>query len=66
MIVIYAQRDSYSSKEASSRSMTVCELIDELSSYDENAPVILSFDNNYTYGSIRPSRIVYEEGEEEE
>ncbi len=65
MIVIYTSRDSYSSKEASSHSMTVRELIDELSSYDEDDSVILSFDNNYTFGSIRSSRIVYEEGEDE-
>ena len=66
MVVIYTSRDSYNTENISSHSMTVRELIDELSSYDEDDPVILSFDNNYTYGAVRSERIVYEEGKEEE
>ena len=66
MVVIYTSRDSYNTENISSHSMTVRELIDELSSYDEDDPVILSFDNNYTYDAVRSERIVYEEGKEEE
>lgn len=32
--------------------MTVAELISELEQYDDNAPVVMVFDNGYTYGCI--------------
>lgn len=38
------------------RTMTVGELIDFLSNYDEDTPVYLSFDNGYTYGGITEGR----------
>lgn len=38
------------------KTMTVGELIDFLSEYDEDTPVYLSFDNGYTYGGISENR----------
>lgn len=50
------------------KTMTVGELIDFLSNYDEDTPVYLSFDNGYTYGGITESRFEddYEEDSDEE
>lgn len=45
--------------------MTVGELIDFLSQYDEDTPVYLDFDNGYTYGGIYERRF-YEDYEEDE
>lgn len=45
--------------------MTVGELIDFLSQYDEDTPVYLDFDNGYTYGGICERRF-YEDYEEDE
>lgn len=46
------------------RTMTVGELIDFLSQYDEDTPVYLSFDNGYTYGGITKGRFEEDYGEE--
>ncbi len=50
------------------KTMTVGELIDFLSNYDEETPIYLSFDNGYTYGGITEGRFEedYEEYEEDE
>lgn len=50
------------------KTMTVGELIDFLSNYDEKTPIYLSFDNGYTYGGITEGRFEedYEEYEEDE
>lgn len=56
MIIINAVRDSYSPEECSN-TLTVGELIDELSNFDTDEKVVLSFDNGYTYGSITSERI---------
>ena len=44
--------------------MTVGELIDILSQYDEDQPVYIRNDNGYTYGSVQMDSIT--EGEEDE
>lgn len=44
--------------------MTVGELIDFLSQYDEDTPVYLSFDNGYTYGGITEGRFEEDYGED--
>lgn len=51
-VTIEAHRSEYSMEEAGKNSMTVGELIDYLGSFDANAPVIISNDKGYTYGSI--------------
>lgn len=44
--------------------MTVGEMIDVLSQYDEDTPVYLSFDNGYTYGGITEERFEEDYGED--
>ena len=50
------------------RTMTVGELIEFLSAYDEDTEIYLSFDNGYTYGGITEDRFEenYEEEDEDE
>lgn len=48
------------------RTMTVGELVDVLSQYDEDTPVYLSFDNGYTYGGITEERFEEDYGEDNE
>jgi hypothetical protein len=48
------------------RTLTVGELIDLLSDFDEDTPVYLRFDNGYTYGSIGEDDLFKEEELEEE
>lgn len=50
-LMIEGRRDGYSPDQLH-RTMTVGELIDYLSQFDEDTPVILNNDNGYTYGSI--------------
>lgn len=49
---IVTSRDAYSAKDLMRNAMTVGDLIDFLQDYDEETPIILSFDNGYTYGNI--------------
>lgn len=48
------------------RAMTVGELVDVLSQYDEDTPVYPSFDNGYTYGGITEERFEEDYGEDNE
>lgn len=52
IVIIEAERDGYSLEQVRS-TMTVKELIEVLSEYDEDAKVYLSHDYGYTYGGIR-------------
>ena len=47
------------------KTMTVGELINFLSDYDEDTPIYLSFDNGYTYGSITEGRFEEDYGEDD-
>lgn len=49
---IEAKRDEYSPKEVIGRTMTAGELKDLLEDYEEDTPIVLSFDNGYTYGRL--------------
>lgn len=51
-VIIEAVREGYSTEQVRN-TMTVKELIDVLSEYDEDAKVYLFHDNVYTYGGIR-------------
>lgn len=51
VICIEGRRDGYTPTQLD-RTMTVGELIEFLSGYDEDTPVILDNDNGYTYGAI--------------
>lgn len=50
-LVIEANRTAYSPSQVK-QTMTVGELIELLSEYNEYMPVVLSHDNGYTYGGI--------------
>jgi hypothetical protein len=51
MLIINAKRNGYSPEQCG-KTMTVGELIRELECFDSEAPIYLSHDNGYTYGSI--------------
>ena len=50
-LMIEGRREGYGPDQLR-KTMTVGELMDYLSQFDEETPVILSNDNGYTYGSI--------------
>lgn len=50
-VLMETRRDEYS-LSALSGTMTVGELISQLSAYDEDMPVVFSNDHGYTYGAI--------------
>lgn len=69
VLFIEGRREGYSIDQIR-RTMTVGELIDFLSGYDEDTEIYLNNDNGYTYGSITWSSITSEyvevEDEDEE
>ena len=62
-VIIEALREGYSPEQVRN-TMTVKELIEILSEYDEDAKVYLSHDNGYTYGGIRYGNFSEQETEE--
>ena len=64
-VVFEAPRDGYTIKQIEDKALTIGEVIDILSQFDEDDLFVLSHDNGYTYGSIEryPE---YREVEEEE
>lgn len=62
-VYIDSRRDGYSPSQCHG-TMTVGELIDILSQYDEDQPVYIRNDNGYTYGSVQMDSVT--EGEEDE
>ena len=62
-VYIDSRRDGYSPSQCHG-TMTVGELIDILSQYDEDQPVYIRNDNGYTYGSVQMDSVA--EGEEDE
>lgn len=50
-VLMETRRDEYS-LSALSGTMTVGELISQLSAYDEDMPIAFSNDHGYTYGAI--------------
>ncbi len=50
-LFINGKRNGYNTKQCG-ETLTVRELIEELSYYDNDTPVYLRNDNGYTYGSI--------------
>ena len=62
---IDAQREHYGADDV--KTMTVAELIEYLSEFDDDLPVVLVHDNGYTYGGIRIGSISEDTyGEEED
>ena len=68
-IIINANREGYGTEQIR-RTMTVGELIEALSEYDEDTPVYIGNDRQsygwYTYGGINYGDIGTDEKEEEE
>lgn len=67
-LFIEGKRNGYGPDQCG-RTLTVGELIEILSEFDEDRPVFLRNDNGYTYGSIREEDINAAEdidGEEDE
>ena len=62
-VIIEASREGYSPEQVRN-TMTVKELIEILSEYDEDAKVHLSHDNGYTYGGIHYGNFSEQETEE--
>ena len=63
-VVFEARRDGYGIDQIADKAMTVGELISILEDYDEDALVVLSHDNGYTYGTL--SSMMMGEAEENE
>ena len=61
VLYIEGRRNGYGPDQCG-RTMTVAELIDYLSQFDEELPVYLSNDQGYTYGNIDEDS--FEEGED--
>lgn len=64
-VIIKAKSTGYSPKQVRRQAMTVQELIEVLEGFNLNNKVILSFDNEYTYGALREANICedYEDDE---
>ena len=65
ILTIEANREEYSTK-AIRETMTVGELMDYLSQFDEDTAVMISNDNGYTYGRISWGSFTSIEPDEEE
>lgn len=65
-VKIDAINDVYKPEDILDRTLTVGELINALEDYDEDLPVILSFDRGYSYGKISERRIDEDELEDED
>lgn len=63
-LVISTLRESYGKDEI--RTLSVGDLISLLSDYDEDALVVLSFDNGYTYGGLRDDMFEEEDDSDED
>ena len=57
VVVIEARRETCSKGDAARRTMSVSELINLLEQYDDDALVVFSHDNGYTYGGVHESDI---------
>ena len=63
-VVFEARRTGYGIDQIADRAMTVGELIDLLSDYNEDTLVVMSHDSGYTFGSISEGEF-YEAFEDE-
>ena len=52
IITLNTNRSEYDIREAAKSSITVGEFIRELEQYDEDAKIVFSNDNGYTYGYV--------------
>ena len=72
IVKVNAVRDGYDVRECTECAISVEQLIEQLERCPKNAKVVMSFDNEYMYGSLTPHLIkvidveTYEEQEERE
>jgi len=66
VIFIETRRDEYGVSPLIDRTMTAGRLIETLSNFDEDTPVLLNNDNGYTYGIIDEDTITEEDVDIEE
>ena len=64
-LFINANNNGYEPSQCG-RTITVGELINLLSDFDEDMPIYLKFDNGYSYGSIREDDFIEELVEDED
>ena len=64
-LFINANNNGYEPSQCG-RTITVGELINLLSDFDEDMPIYLKFDNGYSYGSIREDDFIEDIVEDEE
>lgn len=64
-LFINTKREGYSVEQCG-KTLTVGELIELLSEYDEDTPIYLNNDSGYTFGSITDWDIELADGSEEE
>ena len=60
-IFINAKPKAYEAKKVEERALTVGELTDILSNFDEDDRVILRFDNGYSYAPVKENDIISED-----
>lgn len=65
MVLLHTQRSHYSANEAAKHSLSVGELIEALSQFDEDDKIVFCNDNGYTYGTIYESFLVETDEEED-
>lgn len=56
VVIIEVEREGYSVDQCY-RTMTVGELKESLSQFEESLPIYFSHDGGYSYGSLRPENI---------
>lgn len=64
-LILEVSREAYGISDVR-RTMTVAELIEFLSDFNDDTKVYVSHDNGYTYGGIRESAFEEREREEDE
>lgn len=64
-VKIETSRTGYTVSQVANKTLTVGELIELLQDYDEDAPIVFSNDNGYTYGELTARCLSEEETEEE-
>ena len=66
MVLFHTQRTHYSAKEAGKFTLTIGELIEALSQFDEDEKIVFCNDNGYTYGKIDENLLVDVDDDEDD
>lgn len=57
IVILHTNRDDYDIENCANRSLSVGEVIDILNRYPDDAKMVFSNDNGYTYGVVNNSSI---------